>query len=470
MLGLFATLNLGTRSLQTQQTGVEVAGQNLANINNPAYARQRAQIQTSTTIQSAVGPQGTGAQVAAIQQIRNLMLDGVVRSELSDGGYWNAQQSALQYTQAKLGEFINSTGSVTSLDGGAQGLANGLSDLFSAFQGLTSPGAGATERTLLMTRAQSLATRFNQTATSLGSIRDTLNNSLTGDVKEANSLLASIAELNQQITGAEGGSGGAANDLRDLREQKLEELAKLVDFKTSDGNHGAINITIGGTQLISDSQLLDTLATYDAGGGQMLIRTVAGATPLTLTGGQMQGTIDARDGALATLQNSLDTLAAQLITQVNAVHSAGFSLTGTTGADFFTGTNAATMGVNAALVSDPSLVQAAGVAGAPGNNTVALALAQLASAPQAGLANQTFSTAYNQTVAHLGYALSDANTQVADNSKLTEMLLQQRDSVSGVSVDEEMADLIRFQKAYQASAKLVTTVDEMLDTVISLKR
>lgn len=470
MLGLFATLNLGTRSLQTQQTGVEIAGQNLANINNPAYARQRVQIQSSTAIQTAYGQQGTGANVTAIKQIRDALLDNQIQGEISVGGYWNAQQSALQFTQAGLGEYIDTTGAVSSVDGTTRGLANGLSSLFNAFQSVATSPSSIADRQLLMNQAQSLATRFNQTATGLNNIRSLLNTSLDGNVKDANSLLSSIADLNKQIVGSEAGGNGAANDLRDLRQQKLEELAKLVDFQTSDGTNGAINITIGATQLVADSQVLDTLQTYDAGGGQMLVRTVTGGTPLTLTGGQMQGTIDARDGALATLQTSLDTLASQLITQVNAVHSAGFSLTGTTGANFFTGTSAATMGVNAALAGDPSLVQAAGVAGASGNNTVALALAQLADAPQAGLGNQTFSNSYNQTVASLGYSLSDANNQVADSDTVTGMLLQQRDSISGVSVDEEMADLVRFQKAYQASAKLVTTVDEMLDTVINLKR
>jgi flagellar hook-associated protein 1 FlgK len=470
MLGLFGTLNLGTRSLQAQRTGVEVAGQNLANVNNPAYSRQRVQIQTSYALPTVIGSQGTGVEAVAIQQIRDALLDSQVRAESSVVGYWSATQFALQYAQTGLGEYIDSTGAVVSANGTTHGLADGLSSLFNAFQSVATAPESITERQLLLSQAQTLATRFNQTASGLNDVRNLLNTSLDDHVSGANDLLSQIADLNEQIASAEGSSGGTANDLRDLRQQKLEELSDLVDIQTSQGNNGAINVSIGGTQLISDNQQLDTLETYDAGGGQMLVRTVTGGTALTLTGGRMQGVIDARDGALATLQTNLDTLASQLITQVNTVHSAGFGLGGTTGADFFTGTDAASMGVNAALVSDPSLIQAAGAAGAPGDNTVALALAQLATAPQAGLGNQTFSDAYIQAVAGLGYSLSDANTQVDNSARVQAMMLQQRDSVSGVSVDEEMSDLIRYQKAYEASAKLVTTVDEMLDTILNMKR
>jgi flagellar hook-associated protein 1 FlgK len=189
-----------------------------------------------------------------------------------------------------------------------------------------------------------------------------------------------------------------------------------------------------------------------------------------LTGGSMHGAMEVRDGAIADLQKSLDTLASSLITQVNQVHSAGFSLTGSTGAAFFTGTNAATIGVNTALRDNPALIQASGVSGAAGDNQVALALAQLGSKAQAGLANQTFGQHYGQTTAALGNAMVDVNQKLGDQQMVENWLTQQRDSISGVSLDEEMTELVKYQKAFEASARLVNTVDEMLDTVLSLKR
>lgn len=475
MLGLFGTLNLGTRSLQTQRTGVEVAGQNLANVTNEAYARQRVTIQTSPSLATAIGMQGTGAEAIGIRQLRDSLLDGHIQNELSVGGYWDAQQRALQYGQTYLGEFIDrqadSLSSTTATsDGSTRGLADELTGLFNAFQSVATTPDSITERQLLLSQAQALADRFNQTGSQLDGLRNTLNDSLNTNVTDANDLLKGIADLNDQIANAEFKTGGAANDLRDLRQQKLESLAKLVNFDTTANPNGSLNISIGGTTLVSDRRVLDTLQTYDAGGGQFLVRTTTSGTPLTLTGGAMQGTIDARDGTLAKVRAGLDTLASQLITEVNTLHRSGFSLTGSTGADFFSGTSAATIGVNAALAGNPSLIQAAGVNGTPGDNTVALAIAKLAESKIAGLGNQTFANAYGQSVATIGQSLSDANNQLADHDSLQTMLLRQRDSVSGVSVDEEMSDLVKFQKAYEASAKLVNTVDEMLDTVISLKR
>lgn len=471
MLGLFGTLNLGARSLQTQQTGVEVAGQNLANINNTAYARQRVDIQTSPAISSYYGPEGTGANVVAITQLRNSIVDGQIQNENSVGSYWQSQQSALQYAQADLGEYINlQTGSTSSTSNDTtSGLAGDLSDLFNAFQSVATSPSSLTERQLLLNKAQTLADRLNQTSAKLTSLGQDLNTSMNNDVSSANSLLSDIAKLNDQIVNSEIPQGGVANDLRDLRQQKLEQLSQLVNIQTSTAANGTVSVSIGGTTMVSDRKVQDTLQTYDAGGGQMLVRAATSGTPLTLSGGSIQGTIDVRDGALKTLSSSLDTLAGQLITQVNTLHQTGYSLSGTTGADFFTGTDAATIQVNSALTGDPSLIQAAGTAGASGDNSVALALAQLADQPISGLGNQTFSSAYSTIVSQLGNNLSTANQQLADHDAVSSMLSKQRDSVSGVSVDEEMTNLMQFQKAYAASAKLVTTVAEMLDTILSMK-
>jgi flagellar hook-associated protein 1 FlgK len=465
MLGLFGTLNLGTRALQAQRTAVEVAGQNLANVNNPAYSRQRVQIESSIALPSSVGPQGTGADAIAIQQIRDFLLDGQMQNELSVGGYWESQQRALQYAQVGLGEIITSSTS----DSTGTGLSAELNRLFAAFSSVSNDPGLESERGMLINHAQTLASRLNQTAARLDDLRSTLDSSLRTDVDSANKLLAEIAKLNDRIAVSEMPNGGTANDLRDLRQQKVEELSKLINIETSSDSSGSLNISVNGNMVLSGHNVVENFETYDAGGGQMLVR-LSNGTPLTPTSGAMQGKIDVRDGTLASMRSDLDALASELITQVNTVHSAGFALDGTTGANFFTGTNAANIGVNADLVEDPNLIQAAGVAGASGDGAVAAALASLGGTSQAALGNQTFSERYSGVVAKLGYALEGANEQVADHEAVKSLLTQQRASVSGVSIDEEMSDLIRFQKAYEASAKLISTVDEMLDTILSLKR
>ena len=472
MPGLFGTLNLGMRALQAQQTAVEVAGHNLANVNNRAYARQRVELQTSLATPTAVGPQGTGVEVAAIQQIRDTLLDAQVRAELSVGGFCEAKQAALRSAQTSLGEVFDRAADSTSATTdatAATGLADDLTGLFNAFQSVATAPTSMANRQWLVSQAQALATRFNQTAQRLDDLNASLNTALSADVTAANQLLTSIAQLNDRIADAEFG-GGAANDLRDLREQKLEQLSKLVNLETNTTENGSLSVSIGGVTMVAGREVLDTLQTFDVGGGQLLLRGATAGTALELTGGTMQGRMAARDGGLKALRDDLDSLASALITEVNAAHRPGYSLTGSTGADFFTGTDAASLSVNTALADDPSLIQAAGTPGAVGDNTVALTLARLADRSIPGLGNRPFYGAYGQMVANLGNGLAEANSQLADHEAVKTLLLGQRDSVSGVSLDEEMSDLVRFQKAYQASARIVSVVDDMLETVLSLGR
>lgn len=476
MLGLFGTLNLASRAMSAQRAGVEVAGQNLANVNNPAYSRQRVNLATSLTIGTEVGPQGTGVEVMGIQQMRSAILDNQIQAEASNKGSLTAQQVALQYAQSALGTQIDRMASgaegATAAQGvgGGHSLSDGLNELFNAFQSLSTNPTSMAERQTMLMKASGLALQFNQLDSRINNLVTSLNSTLDSEVNAANVLLKDIANLNKLISNAEIASGGTANDLRDTRQARIEELAKYVKIDIANGDGGALNISISGNAMVTNNNVEDTLEVYNAGGTQWMIRGATADNYLPLTGGSLQGTITARDGSVASLHAKIDTLANQLISQVNAIHSNGFSLTGATGAALFTGTDAASIGVNQSLIDNPELVQAAGVTGASGDNQTALALAQLGQAKIAALNNQTLSQSYGQTVAAFGQELSTVNSQLADQETVEGMLLQQRDSLGGVSLDEEMTDLTRFQKAFAASARLVTVIDEMLDTLVNMKR
>ena len=471
MLGLFGTLNLGARSLQTQQEGVEVAGQNLANANNTAYARQRLVIQTSTPIATGIGLEGTGAQATAIVQLRDGLLDQQITNETSLGGFLQSQQTALQYVQTNLGEQLQ--GATTSDGSGTVsttgGLADDLTGLFNAFQTLSTAPDSMLNRQSVIAAAQQLASQFNQVSQQLSGLNGQLNQSVQTDVGSANQLLSDIANLNNQIASAQAG-GGTANDLLDLRQQKLEDLAKLVNFQSSTAANGEVNITVGGQLLVSGGAVQDTLQAYDPGSGQFLVRTTNGGVALDLSGGSIAGTISARDGALQDLRRGLDNTAQQLITQVNQAYQGGYDLNNNTGGVFFTGTNAGDIAVEANLAQDPSLLQAAGQPNTPGDNQVALALAQLGNQPIGGLNNQTFAAGYNGLLVSLGSSLSTVNSQLSDQQSVANMLQNQRASVSGVSLDEEMTNLLSFERAFQASAHLISTVDQMLNDVVNMKQ
>lgn len=458
--------------MQAQMTGVEVTGQNLANVNTPGYSRQRVQLATSPDMGTSVGPEGTGVQVTGIQQIVSTMLNGQIQTQNSTSGYWNSQQAALQSAQNNLDEFLSNAGAANSTTGTTtntadSGLGGQIASFFNAFSGLTSSATNANMQATI-SNASSLASTFNNINTQLNALNSSLNSSLTTNVSSANKLLTQIASLNQQIVVGEA-SGGNANDLRDQREQALESLASLTNITTSTASNGAVNVAVGGQTLVNGFNVADTLQTYDPGNGNLLVQTRTGGVNLTLGGGSMQGTIDARDGTLATMQTSLNNLASTLITQVNAIHDSGFNTAGGTGNTFFTGSNAGSIAVNTALMNNPSLLQISASATNSGDTSLAGQIASLSTAAQAALNGQTFNNSYNSTVASLGNSLQTANTQVTNQAAVSSMLTSQLGSISGVNVDEEMTNMMTFQRAYEASAQVVTTINTMLGDTLAIK-
>ncbi len=471
MLGLFGTLNLASQSLQTQMTEIEVTGQNLANVNTTGYTRQTADVETSPDIQTGIGPEGTGAEVTSIQQAVNTLLNAQIQGQQSVNGYWNSQQSGLQSVQDDLDEFLSSASSTSNSSSSnsttSSGLSTLLNNVFNDFQSVATSPTSIGARQTLISDAQSLASAFNQINSELNQQNTALNSSLSSNVNSANQLLSGIATLNQEISTAEF-SGGNANDLLDERQQDLNNLAQLTDITTSNGANNTVNVSIGGQTLVSGDQVTDTLQTYDSGNGNLLVETASGGVPLTLTGGSMQGTIDARDGTLTTLQGNVNQLASSLITQLNGVYNTGYNLSGGTGGSFLTGTGASNIGVSATLVNDPSSFQASGSATATGDNTVALQLAQLGNNTWSSFGGETFSAFFNQSVGSFGDALQNANEQVTNQTTVTNMLTNQQSSVSGVSLDQEMTNLLSFQQAYEASAELVTTINQLMGDTLAM--
>jgi len=274
MLGLFGALNMASQSMNAQMAGVDVTGQNLANVNTTGYARQTVDIETSPDISTSVGPEGTGADATSIQQISDDLLNSQIQSQQSVSGYWNSQQTALQSAQTNLDEYLSGTASSSSssTDTSSTGLSAQLSGLFSSFSSLATTPTSLTAQQAVVNQAQNLATTFNQVDTQLTALNSQLNASVTSGVSSANGLLSNIASLNSEISSAQF-SGGAANDLMDTREQDLENLSQLVNIQTSTGTGGAVDVSIGGQALVSGSQTLDQLKTYDPGNGQLQVET-----------------------------------------------------------------------------------------------------------------------------------------------------------------------------------------------------
>lgn len=467
MSGLFSTLGSSVKALNAHSRAIEVAGKNLANVNNTSYARQRVIYGDRGTIVTAEGAQSLGLEALAVQQLRDALLDRQVMRETALKGSFEAEQDILGRAQAGLGQSIDRSQSATATGSNAStgGLAAAIDDFFNAFQSFAARPTDVGERQTLLQKAAILTDRFQQTDARLAQVQSDVDTSIATDVDDVNRLLTTIADLNAQIGRIEVGAPGTAIDLRDQRQAKLEELAAKLPIEVRNSTDGQIQVVMkdaanADVVLVDRAAVLGSVAfdgTNITGG--------AAATTLVFSSGKIFGQLNARDGAVQDLRDSLDAMAQQFVASVNAAYNP----TAIPGGDFFGagGTTAATISLQAGLTA---ATLRAGT-GAAGDNSIALAVA--------AIANQSFSTGagdaidgtlsqfFSRSVSNLGQALASANSRVEDQTNIANLVKSQRDSVSGVSLDEEMADLVRFQRAFQASSRVFSVVDDLLDTVVN---
>ncbi|MFZ5495104.1 MAG: flagellar hook-associated protein FlgK [Verrucomicrobiota bacterium] len=463
MSGLFSTLNSSSMALGAHSRAIETSGKNLANVNNPNYARQRVVYGDRGTVETPDGVQSLGLEVLAIRQLRDVLLDRQLMREIGLSGSYEAEQQALQRAQAGLGQNISGTTSVTGSDSG--GLSAALDNFFNAFQSLAARPTDMGTRQTLLQQAAILTGSLQEVDARLVQVQSDINAEIGADVTAVNTLLDTIAGLNAQIARFEISRPGAAVDLRDQRQARLEELAAILPVEVRDLGDGQVEL------VAKDAGNADiVLLTGPTVNGAVAFTGTAltggsPATAIALGGGSIQGALTARDGAVQDLRDNLDLLAEQLVTSVNAAYNPS----STAGADFFepAGTTAATIAVRSGLTA-ASLVTGAGAAG---DNSIAVAVASLAnrnfSTGSGDLLDGTFGQFYARTVSDLGQSLATATARASDQDKIQQLVRNQRDTVSGVSLDEEMADLVKFQRAFQASSRVFSIVDELLETIVT---
>jgi flagellar hook-associated protein 1 len=385
---------------------------------------------------------------AAIAKARDPLLAAQIQAEASVTGSLAAQQNNLQIAGACLNEPIR----FSDAPNGLNGLDAGLSKLFHSFQALSSDPANLPLRRSVVRNAQAVAAQFNRASSRLDGVKHDLNASIQKDVAKANQDMNAIAGLNRQIMKAQA-AGGAARPLAGQREQYLETLSGCVNITATPRADGGVNVSIGGVTMVAEAKTPDHLATYPDKNGNLSIRTQNTGTRLKPAGGSIAGKITARDGGLAGLQSGLNTLAAQLIAQVNFIYNSGRGWHGGAGRDFFTGTGASDISVNGTVAADPAQLWVDGAAPA---------LAQLGSRHVSGLGNRTFGQSYAQTVSKLGHTLLSVNDNLSSSQAVTQMLANERGAAHGVSLDGALTDLMRYQQACAVFARVIATLDEML--------
>ncbi|MBL9211103.1 MAG: flagellar hook-associated protein FlgK [Opitutaceae bacterium] len=466
MAGLYATLNQTVMALSAHSRAIELTGKNLANVNNPDYARQRVIYGDRGVVVTPTGVESLGLEAVGVQQIRDALLDQQVTREIALKAMFLAEQSGFRQAQAGLGQTIDRANAASGAGAAdTNGLAGAIDSFFTAFQSFAARPTDDGERQTLLQKATILTDRFHLADTRLAQVQTDLNAEIATDVSAANGLLTAIADLNAQIGRFELNAPGTAVDLRDQRQAQIEKLAALLPVEVRSVVNGQVQLVTkdGGGADVVLVDLANVQGTLAFNGTQFTAG--APATVLGLAGGSMQGALAARDGAVQTLRDELDVLARQFVVAVNGAYNP----TNATGDFFVAG------GLTAASINLVGTLTAANLkasdGGPAGDNTIALAVADLGgrtfSTGAGDLIDGTFSSFFGRSVSSLGQALSDANVRLENQENIERLVRTQRDAVSGVSLDEEMADLMKYQRSFQASSRVFNVLDELLDGIVN---
>jgi flagellar hook-associated protein 1 FlgK len=454
MGGLSGSLNIVLQSLLTDQGAIETTSNNIANVNTPGYSRQRPDLEETPPIQIGGLTFGTGVQLKQIVSLRDSILDLRVNQETQQQGQLEGFLGPAQQIQSLFNETAGT------------GLQTNITAFFNSLSQLSTNPSNLNTRQAVLSAAQNLATSFNQTSINLSNLQNSVNLSVTQSVSQINTLTMQIAAVNKQVSTA-ATAGNNPGPFIDQRQQLLNQLSSLVGISEINAGNGSLTITTAnGAPLVVAGQSFGLTTQTNASGFQNILSQGSDITS-QITGGQLAGQLQIRDQEIPSIQNSLDTLAFNLSSAVNTQHQAGFDLNGNAGGNLFTPTTGVAGAANqiSVAITDPKLVAASGD-GTAGDNSNANAL--LALQNQNIISGQKPLDFYGNLVFKIGNDVSNAQSNQRAGSQVLTQIQNLQGGVSNVDINEESANLVRFQNAYEASARVVTVINTLLETTIGM--
>lgn len=460
MSDLFGALSMGQQSLQTQLSGLKLAGQNMANVNNPNYSRQRLEIASTNS---------SGVEVASIQQIRDTYLDKLMLSEKSISGYLDSRLKNLEYMEASIG---NAMVSLTEDTGGLSSGSSIFSDingLFNSLNSLSNDPSSGTNRILFINQAEQLTSNFNRLDNNITNLENNSISEIELLIKKSNEIINQISDISTSITKLETKDSSSALILRDRRLELLEQLGKIipVDVESENGKNN-FNINLNGESLLVDNKIKTRLVSKTNPDGKIQIFSSESGNKILIETGSIGAVSEYKNVTLPTVRAQINSITKELSSKFNAEHAAGYSLLGSNGENLFLGTTSKDLQVNPQILKDQKLLQISNRLGDAGNNEIILSMLELQNEELGNLDGRSIVEVQADIVAEMGQSLSNARSEYEDQKLLENQLLQQRQSTSGVSLDEEIMQLVKFQRAFEASARFVSTIDNMIGTVINL--
>ncbi|MGA8837764.1 MAG: flagellar hook-associated protein FlgK [Candidatus Sulfotelmatobacter sp.] len=453
MSSLNASLASALSGLIADQGALAVTTNNVANVNTPGYSREEPVLTESNPVVVDPLTFGTGVTLQSVKSITDPILESQIQQQTQSQGQFSALASALQQVQ------VNFTTSTSDI-------GTEISNFFDSVNQLSTDPSDLSLRQGVLTAAGNLATSFNTTANSLTQQQTSLDQSVVQQVGQINQLTAQIATLNGQVSSLQN-VGESAGTFVDQRQQAIDQLSSLVDVSVIPSDNTLTLTTANGTPLVTGLQSFQ-LETQTNSSGLHDVYSQGNDITSQITSGQLGGTIQARDQEIPATLTQLDTLAAGLANAVNGVQAGGFDLNGVAGTNLFNPPAASGVGAAANLsvaITNPALI-AASSDGTPGSNGNAEAMYALNS--QNIISGQSPTDYYSGIVFNVGNDASNASAQQSASTLVLQQLNDQLASISGVSLDEEAANMVQYQDAYSASAEVITTINDMMYAVTQM--
>lgn len=474
MTNLLGSLKASAHALNAHSRAAEVAGHNIQNAKNPHYSRQRVSLRAGDTKQAGGMPGSFGVKLAGLDSTRNALLDKSFTREQMKLSSLRSQETVFGQIESSVGELIDRKLDSQSINDSASdnkligGLSKTVNDLFNSFQALSASPNNEAKKRVLLEEAEMLTGQFQLAQQRLTDLNESVQDGMATDVSKANLLLDRIADLNKAIASQEFRNPTfEAADLRDDRQEALEDLAQIMSFDTkliADG-HGQIQVTgkdaLGGSVvLVEGSNKLGDLSLNGT-----TVEFGSPATALSLTGGSLHGSQEGKAKGVDVFSARIDAAAEQLVRSVNTAYNP----TGATG-DFFDASKltAGTITLDASLTL--ASLKATDTANG-GANELALAVGDLSkkvfSVSGGDALDGSLRDYFTQTNVEIGKEIRSLADRIDLQSTVESMMKEQRDAQSGVSVNEEVSNLLSAQFAFQGSSRVMSIINSMLEVVVN---
>lgn len=451
-------LEQGRRAVQVQQLVMQVIGHNTTNAGTVGYSRRQVDLGTSPPGATGLWGVGAGVDINDLSRVRDRLLDNQIRSGVSLSSYWNVREHVL----GQVEDTFNAMGS--------NNLATLLDNFWQGWQDLANDPESMSPRYQMRDRATALVNGVRRVYDGLNSQIEETNTRIAAAAESVNDLTSGISELNVQIVANELG-GHEASDLRDSRDLLVEQLSGIMDISVQEQPDGSLNIYSRGSILVQgDLSVPVTINEVDGDSKKhVVLRLGSSHGSWRPDGGELGALFNHRDQVLPGLIAKLDTFAQEFSSSVNALHMQGYGLNGGPGNEFFDVDvdGVRNFAVSEIISADVALIAASSAAESPGDNSLALRIAALQHQ------NSTQGISLDQFLRNVPLEVGSSRAASIQQRDIENAVLEnatnRRSAISGVSLDEEMAKLLETQKAYEAAAKIIQTVDEMMQTVLDMK-